>query len=421
MKWFGMLRRMSPLRLFGGYFGRHPWQKRLLILAPFLLLLALLNPVLGAVDTLFGLVGRVFGPLLETGLGRAIFVVVLAVLGGVLVFAVAKDRVLDVVRRYALSLLLRGSEAQLVGQRERAVPLLRRVVRLGRWFDLSKGLVAAHGALDADAHLKLARIWLDEGDVRRAASELARVPKAGLKKRLRLSLAELQARVFAAHPDHLADSALGVLEESHKTWPAHEGIASLLSDRLLELGQGERAADVLAETLRRASKERTPRVGARLAKLYRDLAEAALHAGDAKRALKLLTKSLRLEESESGLLLRADIHLALGELDAALSVLSSLATPSAKQRIAQLLRHEATPLSPRQLMRQVPRKDSLVALAEHWIEQGELRRAGRALEVCLREGGASPRVLALLASVRFQESEPEEAKRTLRLALESLG
>lgn len=420
MKLGGALGKLNPLRLFGGYFQRHPWQRRLLFLAPILILLALLNPVIGALDKIFALGGKVLAPAFETGVGRAILLVVLLLLSGLLVYGFAKERILDIFRRYALSLQLRGTEALLMGEREKGARDFRKVVRLGRWLDLQKGPAASYGSLAVDARIKLARIHLAENQPRKARAQLARVPHVQLKKRLAKSFAEVNARVFAAHPEHLPESVLQVLGASHKTWPSHPGIAELYADKLIANGEGERAAEVLADTMRRTSKAQAPRVASRLARLNLELAERALHAGHLKDATKLLERSLRLDETEEALLLKVDLHLAKGELDAALSVLNDLETPAAKDRIASLLRHQASPLDPRNLLRLVPRKDSLLALAEWYLERGELRRAARSLEVCLRQGGKSPRALALLACVKLQEQSPQEASRALRSALTTL-
>ncbi|MAE77537.1 MAG: hypothetical protein CMJ85_11795 [Planctomycetes bacterium] len=418
MSWLGSL---NPLRAFSGYFERHPWHRRLLILAPILLLLALLNPVIGSVDKLLALVGKVLEPLINTGVGRGILLVLLLLLICVLVYTFARERVLNVLRRHALSMHLQATEALLRGEHDRARKGFARVLRWGRWIDLSKGPVSAYGSLSIDARLKTARIRLSEDDVRRARAELARIPRAALSKRLAFSYAELNARVFAGHPDHLPDSVLRVLDDSHKAWPQHVGIGELYADVLLQHGDGARAAEVLTETMRRTSKGQAPRVAERLARLHADLARTALHSGDLALAGKNVDRPLRLFESEEARLLKADVHLAKGNADAALAVLSDLATPAAKERLGALLRHEAAPLTPRVLLSRVPRRDSLVVLAEWYLENGEIRRAARALEVCLRSGPPSPRVLALLALARLSQRAPEAANAALERALTTLS
>jgi thioredoxin-like negative regulator of GroEL len=420
MKLPRMLGWLNPLRGLGGWFERHPWLRLLVTLAPFLLLLALLNPVLGALDKLLAVAGRILGPLLETGVGRAILLVGLLLVLASVVYAFFKERVLDVFRRHALAVHMDATEALLRGDVQRARRGLRRVVRFGRWIDLAKGPATEHGSLAIDARIKLARLWLSRGAVRRARATLARVLQAALRGRLAFSFAEINARVFAAHPDHLPDSVIEVLEASHRAWPGHVGIATLLAGKLVELGRDPRAVEVLEETQRRASKMQTGKAARELARLQRRLAEQALLRGDAPAAGKLLDRSLRLEESEASQMLRVDVLLAKGELESALGLLAATPTPAAKERLGRLLRHEAEPVTARQLLRRVPRQDVLLLLAERWLETGDLRRAARALRIALRFGPRNPRSLALLACIKLREDGASEAGVALKQALSLL-
>ncbi|MFQ5507359.1 MAG: hypothetical protein ACE5F1_21550, partial [Planctomycetota bacterium] len=254
---FSFLGKMNPLRLFSSYFERHPWQRRILIALPILLLLSLLAPVLGAFGAVINLVKQVLVPMTETGLGRATLLVTLLLALGIALYLFARERVLELFRRYGLSLHLRGIEALLLGQRSRARNFFWRVARLGGWIDLGLGETAAYGSLTVDARIKMARLHLEDGQVQRGRAELARIPLGLLKGRLRLSFAELNARIFAQHPGHLPESVLKVLEESHETWPGNPGISQLLAERLIEIGEGQRAAEIYEETLR-ATKRRPP-------------------------------------------------------------------------------------------------------------------------------------------------------------------
>jgi len=412
----GWFRRLNPLRVFSSYFERHPWQRRFVVALPFLIVLALVAPVLNAFGSIVTLLRQVITPLTGTGLGRAILLVVMLGLVALGVYLFARDRVIDVLRRYVLSLHLRAIEALLQGREARAARLFRRVAGIGRLVDLSAGATAGYG-LDIDARLKLARLELAADLPRKARAELARIPVRDLDGRLALSHAELNARVFAKHPDHLPESVLQVLDDSHRTWPAHFGIADLLAERLVDTGQGRRAAEVW-ERCYKASKQ-NPKVAERLASLYRRLAREQLQGGDFDDSMRLLKSSLRYGDSEEALLLKADLHLARRELGVALQVLEAIPTPAAKARLAELLRHDSVPVDPRRLLLHIPRRDTLLALAEHWLETGDLRKAGRALRICLRETGSSPRLLTLLASLAMREDRPEQAETSLRLALEA--
>ena len=411
-----LLGKANPLRIFSAWFKRHPWQKRLLIAIPILLVLALLDPVLGLMEKLLSLIERILTPLLDTGIGRAVLLILLLLVLALLAYAFAKERILDLFRRYALSLHLKGSEALLLEKRPEARRYFQAVLRLGRGFDLSRGPAAGYGDLRIDARIKLARMSLDEGQAKKARAWLARIPISRLDGSLALSHAELEARIYAAHPDHLRQSVGDSLARSHDTWPGHPGICGLYVDHLLAEGEEEKAAEVLAKTLRKARKSHQEQVRHRLSAIQLGLARRSLHDGDLKLASQWLKKSLGHHESEEGLLLRADLHLAHGELEPALRVLAGLDSPIAKTRFRRLLR-EGT-VDARSLLAAVPRQDALDALAEHYLDGGDLRKAGRALRASLRDGVATPRLLALWASLEIRQNRLPEARNALQRALQ---
>ncbi len=406
----------NPLKIFSAYFRRHPWQKRLLIALPFLIVLALLDPVLGLVTKLLGLVERILTPLLDTGIGRAVLLVLLLLVLGIFLYVFARERVLDIFRRYAMSLHLKACEALLLEKKPEARRYFQAVLRLGRWLDLSRGPAAGHGNLAIDARIKLARMALDEGQARKARAWLARIPIAKLEGSLALSHAELEARIYAAHPDHLKESVRKSLARSHATWPGHPGICKLYVDHLLKEGEEEAAAEVLAKTLKKARPSHQEQVRTTLASIQLTLARKTLHTGDLKLASQWLKKSLGHCESAEALLLRADLHLAHGELQPALRVLSGLDSPLAKARFRQLLREDS--LDGRTLLSAVPRQDALDALAEHYLDCGDLRKAGRALRASLRDGEPTPRLLALWASLEIRQNRLPEARKALQRALQ---
>jgi Tfp pilus assembly protein PilF len=150
------------------------------------------------------------------------------------------------------------------------------------------------------------------------------------------------------------------------------------------------------------------------------MARTALHEGRLKDARAHLKRSLRLDESDEGRLLEADVHLAGEDLESSLRVLEDIQGPAVRFRLAELLRRADVPLGPRELLERMPRRDMLVTLAEHFFEQGELRKASRTLEICLREGLTTPRVLILIAAVELASQRGERAEQTLRLAFREL-
>ena len=414
------LRFLNPLRPVMAWLEHRPWLRRFLIALPFLLILSLLAPVLTFVEKLLDIIARILGPMLETSLGRSLLLVITVAVLLLLVYVFAKERVLGLFRRYVLAVHLRAIEELLLGKKDAARSGFRRVVRYGRWLDLSKGEAKLFGSLLADARIKLARLALEEGDPVRARGELARISSQDAKKRLALSIAELNARIFIAHPDHLAASVRQELEHAHEAWPGHLGIARMLARHLQEAGEEAAAADVLERCAKKSPKALETSVHIELARFLLEMARSALHAGRLKDAREHLKRSLRLDESEEGRLLEADVHLAGEDLEASLRVLEEIEGPAAKERLAELLRRADVPLGPRDLLERVPRRDILLTLAQHWLDSGEHRKAGRALEICLREGMTTPRVLILLAALELAEKREERAAQTLRLAFREL-
>ena len=400
------LSKLNPLRLFGKFFEGRPWLRRGLWIVGILIVLTLVSPALGSLEKITNLFTSVFGPLLDNAIGRAVLVVLLGILIALVVYAFAKERVRDVGRRYALSLHLRGIEALALGNRADAHKFFRRVVRLGRWIDLGKGESAAHGSLRDDARIKLARLQLERGLARRALAELGRVPAKALPKKLGRSFAELRARAIREHPEQLDASVVQVLGESHATWPVHEGIALDYAAALERNGDLEEAISAIE---RCKKKNDSAALKGKLAQLFRNQSQAHLLAGDLKQANKAIERSLREDDQEESRLIQVDVLLARGELEHALGKLRELGTPAAQTRLRELLAQHADVLEPRQLLGKVPRRASLLTLAEHWLEQGEARRAERALRIYLRDGRANPRVVALLASLAAHTGQARAA------------
>lgn len=419
MKGPGFIDKLSPLGPVKAWLKKHKWVRRLLYVTPVLLVLALIGPVLGAVNKLLGLVMTVVSPLFETSVGRVVLVTLLVVGAIAVVYFFFKDRVLDAFRRYALSLHLRALEARLAGRVAEAERLFRSVLRCGRFFDLQKGLASTHGPLDVAARLELARAALLRGEAKRARRELALVTRKDLSKRQTLCLAELEARIHTMTSTGIAETVIRKLREAHEAWPAHPDIALLLAGRIEQSGDAEAAAGVLRESLRKVTKLRAHEITHALAALELRRSERAILTGDYALAQRLVDRALRLEESEAGLLRKADLLLAKADLDGALRVLADVGTPQAKARARALLLADDVPLDARMLLERIPSRASLLTLAEHFYTRSDLGRARRTLEVLLRGMEApSPRALALLASIEMEEGHEDLARETLGRALQ---
>ena len=412
---------LNPFQWARDYLKKHPWVRRALVLLPFLILLGFLGPALSAIETLFSLLGKILQPLLETSLGRALLVVLVFSFIALGIWAFAKERFLDLFRNHALAKHLEGIQHLLLGKKKEAKACFKKIVKMGRFFDLSKGPASGFGPLDIDARLKLARIFLEEGDPTRAYKEIERIPKALMTRKQTFSYVELRARLYRAHPGHLSETVRQVIEESHRTWPTNGRILSLLVQELENQGEIATAVGLLEKGLGKIEGEEKGELTKTLSRLFLILSKNALMEGDEKKADQFCRKSLRAMDNPAARLQEIDLKLLKKDPEGALSLIGDLPLPAARKRLQTLLEDPEIPMGPRAVFERVPRFDVLVLLAEFYLNQNELGKAERTLRILEKEQIPPYRLHALKTICHIRTKEFPLAHEDLKKALLALG
>jgi hypothetical protein len=412
---------LNPFHWARGYFEKHPWIRRGLIVLPFLILLGFLGPALSAVESLFSLLGKILQPLLETGLGRVFLAVFVFFLIGLGIWLFAKERFLDLFRNHALAKQLDGIQLLLLGKKKEARVCFKKVAKMGRFFDLSKGPASAFGPLDIDARLKLTRIYLEDGDPKRAFQEMEHIPKSLMTRKQTFSFAELRARLYRDHPGHLSETVRQVLEESHQSWPKNGRILSLLVQELENQGEILAAVTLLEKGLSKVEGEKKDDLTKALSRMLLLLSKRSLIEGDSKAADQYCRKSLRAMESQAARLQEIDLKLLKKDTEGAISLAFSLPIPAARKRLQALLEDPNIPIGPRAILEKVPRLDVLILLAEHYLNIGELEKAGRTVALLEEERIPPFKLYALKTLYHLRKKELPLAQEDLKQALRSLG
>ncbi len=412
---------LNPFHWARGYFSKHPWIRRALIALPFLLILGFLGPALSAIESLFSLLGNILQPLLATALGRALLAVFVFFCIGVGIWFFARERFLDLFRNHALAKHLEGIQFLFLGKKKEARACFKKVVKMGKLFDLSKGPATEFGPLDIDARLKLTRIYLEDEDPQRAFQEIERIPKTLMTRKQTFSYAELRARLYRDHPGHLSETVRQVLEESHRSWPKNGRILSLLVRELENQGEILTAVGLLEKGLSKIEGEKKKDLNKTLARLFLLLSKKSLLDADWKAADQFCRKSLRATESQAARLQEIDLKLLKKDPEGAISLIRSLPIPAARKRLQTLLEDPEVPIGPRAVLEKVPRFDVLVLLAEYFLGRNEVDKAERTVAILEEEQIPAYRLHALKTLCHLKRKELPLAKEDLKLALRSLG
>lgn len=400
MKWS-----WNPLRLLTGpvlapvrsWLGRHPWVRWLLYAAPFLVLLALLNPVVTLLTTLLGFVVRVFEPLLQTPSGRLLLLnlvlVAVAAVGFVLVRSRLRQLLGDVVLRWHLL----GLAALVRGDRATAERRFRAVLRLAAWLDLRRA-AATYPAVAQDARLKLARSSLERQRPKDTLRHLSYVRETHLPRELRASLLELRARALLQLPDALPENVDAALRQALDLRPRHVELLVLLREHCVRTGALAAAIDTQERLLPCLPAAQRDEERARLARLWVARAEQERAQGHPDRARDHARRALKVEAGlEPALLLLGDLALAARDPDAALRAWGQAATPAALGRAEALLRSQPDLLPAREVLARFPTRGMLAVLARLYAAHGDQRKAANALRIAAEQGTPSPLFTALRA------------------------
>ena len=384
---------------------KNPWLRVLAYALPVVLLLALFGPAVDVLLKLFELGLRVLEPMLDTVFGRVLLVLITCALAAMVAVLLLRSRVRELRAEAILGRHL-GATSALVGlDRVRCKEQFRLVARY-------RGpLPQRYSHVVQDAHLKLARIALSEGEVDEALGCLARVVEPGLPKELHRSMLQLrlealqrQGQVLPATLRREAEAALAKFRGD---------VAVLRVLRTLSEAEGD-----LDESLRRQeqiTRHAAPADQAAERQRYADMlasaCERALQMNDHAHARKLAKLLIKTDpEGASGALMLGDVHLATGDLRKAVQSYGRALTPEGLDRIAGLLADHPGAIDPRELLINCPMQGALLVVARELAKAGEHGRAERAARMAADALGPTPTVCAVLVEVLDLLGDAERAK-----------
>lgn len=390
----GSLLRRGMLAPIKAVLPKNPWLRVVVYALPVVLLLALFGPALDVALKLVDLVLRVLEPLLQTTLGRVILVVAVLASGSVILVWLLRSRVREMRAEAALGRHI-GATAALVGMNRRACR------------DQFRRVAAYRGPLPArfphivqDAHLKLARLALADGDVDGALGSLARVVEPGLPKELERSLLQLRLEALRRQGEVLPATLRREAEAALKRFGADVAVLAVLRDVAAAEGDLDAAVDRQEQIAGSAPP------AARVAEQQRfiDMLVAAgrrvLDAGDPERARRYAKRLHRADpEGATSKILLGDVHAALGEHRRAVQEYGAARSPQGLDRIAELTAAHPGVLDPRELVACCPMQGVLLVVARELARAGEHDRAERAARLAADALGPTPTVCAVLAEV----------------------
>jgi tetratricopeptide (TPR) repeat protein len=347
----------APVRLF---IPKNPWLRIALILIPILLLAAFLEPVVKLLARGADLVLEMFTPLLDNPLGRLVLLNV-AVIAGLV----------------AGAYFLRGR---------------LRALRSGM---LLRNHLEAVAALVTDPargrHL-----------LRKVASSKARPPAEypPAKEDAKIKLGEV-----------LAESVEREIQEGLRRFPDDQKLLRLMRTVLVTRGALEDVVQVQEKIAAGAPPRRRDEERARLCEDLLAAGEAALLRQDLKQALRFARKANAIMPSARAGCLLGKVHLAEGDLKAAIKEWGVTRSPESLELMAEVLDRHPGVLSPRELLECSPTEGTLLLVAREYARQGEHERALRAARRVARSLGPLPAVTAVLGDVLRLCGQHEEAAR----------
>lgn len=382
---------------------KHPLWRAAVIALPLLVLLALFQPVADLLLKVVDLFFRVLQPMLETPVGRVFLLLVSAAVVGLVVFATMRERLRGMQHGLVLSRHLDAVAALLRNDQRRSRDLFLRVQKRRR------AVPADYPAVVQDAHLKLARIMLEQGNATEALAFTERVVEPGLPPELDRSLRQLRLQALRRQGQVLPETLLRVAEaavEKHpKDYRLHCELRELhrLRSDLVAAARTQQLVVELAPPARRAEEEET---------LCRDAtaaAEEALARGELDVAKKLQKSIARLPGPNGGLLLGAILEHK-GDLRGACKAYGQTRSPEGLDRIAALLQRHPGAVDVRDLLECCPMQGTLLLVARELARSGQQEAARRAAQQAAKLLGPTPTVCAVLAEVLECLGQREQAQ-----------
>jgi tetratricopeptide (TPR) repeat protein len=396
-------------RRLGRFFKRF---KFWIFLIAFLLVLSLLSKPLAILWDIVKSIAGILKPVVDNPVGRV--VVVTLVLAGIawVVWWRFSARLRRLIGYHALDRFLDGVNHMVMDRHRNAVRCFEAVLRRAKVVDLETAVPAYPDLLDA-ARIKLAECHRILGDLDASLRWLEAVRAKGLPDDLRRIHREIRALVYDAHPGMREEVRRGQVESAAKDDGKNARLLRVLRDHAEgkeDLGGAVRAQQRLVRATPRPER---PEARRELAALHYRRGRKAEEEGDLETAEREYRTAAKVQAFDLPWLRLGDMALARADVAGALDAWAKAPPLPALDRIRGLLSDGRLEGSSDRavLIQRFPFGETLLVLAEHFLEKGDRRRARNALVKLEDLGMAGPAVDRLAARIAREEGDGEEAAR----------
>ncbi len=391
-----------------------------ILLGVFLLILMVLGPWVKLVlETIKGVWTVVLLPILDSPVGRFLFVYALLLLTLWIVYRHFRARGRRLLGSWALDRFLSGLLHLSSGRHRRAARAFEGVVRVGRWVDL-RDAVPVYPDILVDARIKLALCYQELGDVERAMKSLELLKVRDLSPARKRDHAEAKAFVYAMSSELMEETVDREIANALDRDAGNRRLLRLRRDRSERMGALPEAIAAQRRLLKVVGRNERRKERTRLAALHARNALLLQQAGQIEETMAEISRSRSLDSTlVVPNLIAGDLALENGDQRGA--VVEWARTPSlpALQRIRALLGkgglggHGDLEF----LVEQFPRAGLLLVLAEQYLRTGDLRRARNCIEKHDEVSAPNRHSAHLLAAVLREEGDQPAAERLEWIAL----
>jgi len=404
------------LRNLPGLFKRF---KGWFLLLLFILILGVLAPWVGLIGNLVSGFFDLLKPVLENKVGRFVLFNLVLIVVLLVVYRRFKDRGRKLVGAWALDRFLQGMLHLSAGRYRLAARAFEKVVRMGRWVDLSLA-VDSYAEIRPDARIKLALCYREMGEVEKAMKSLELLKVRDLPPSMKRDHAEAKAFVYSLSPELMDETIDREVETALEKDGANRRLLRLRRDRAERTGRLPVAIESQRRIVKASPAKEKPEERKRLAALHARLAARLHRAGRPEEALAEISRS---RSSDPGLmlpnLLAGDIERERGNVKGAVAEWAKTPSLPALERVRGLL--DSGELEAEgdlgRLVESFPRSGMLLVLAEHYLERGKLRKAKNCVRKFEELGLENRHSARLLARILRAEGDEQGARRLEWLAL----
>lgn len=378
-----------------------------------LIFLAVIAPWVNLLGKVLGAVWGLVRPVLDNPVGRLLVVNAILIAVAIFLYRRYRDRGRKLVGAWAVDRFLAGLLHLSAGRYRRAARSFEAVLRVARWVEL-KTAAEACPEIAEDARIKCALCYRELGDVPRAMRSLEMLKVRDLSPTMRKELAEAKAFVYSLSGELMEETVDREIANALELDPQNRRLLRLRRERAEKIGDLAVAVEAQKRLVRTAPPKGKAEERSRLAVLH---ARAALRFYRDGRVDDARIEISRSRASDPGLalpnLLAGDMEADGGDARAAIREWARTPSLPALERIRGLLGEGrlAGEADLAFLADAFPRAGVLLLLAEHYLTEGKLRRAGNCVTKFEDLGHGNRYSAHLLAEIRRREGDRPGAER----------